>query len=240
MLTEGPRQFDLYDFFSVFLPGLLLIIGLFPFLPSETSVFSTGAIIPLSVGGFVIGRGIHAFSIQIDSIFEVTTHREFFKQQIRNPTVVSYALADAFYHECREAFPEVNLPKDRRNIGLYSEIPDTLYGLVRGYIHIDARGRSRTFQAVFDFYRSVWLVSLLLMIAYTSYGIALEYDLSVTDFGYGSHLSTLGFPPLTFVIWGGILLGGSYLTFRQMRKSYRDLYIQYLISDFVVLTNSSE
>ncbi|AFO59130.1 hypothetical protein NJ7G_3913 [Natrinema sp. J7-2] len=39
----------------------------------------------------------------------------------------------------------------------YGDRLKDLYGLVQGYIHMDARGRSRTFEAVFDFYQCMLL-----------------------------------------------------------------------------------
>lgn len=238
MIGEGTKQFDLYDFFSVLLPGIAFILGMFPFLPHKTEVFSPGLIIPLLVGGFVVGRAIHATSLWIEQRAGAASHRAVFGNQFQNPTVVTPELVESFYTACCETFTEIDLPDSRAEAVEDQLIVDTLYGLVRSYVHIDARGRSRTFQAVYDFYRSMWIISLILTGCYVFYAVGTALRLFDNQAGYLSYIGSLNITPGLIVFASLIVMAGSYLTFRRVRQNYREIYIQYLLTDFVVLHNS--
>ena len=235
MLREGTKQFDLYDFFSVLLPGIAFILGTFPFLPHNTEVFSPGLIIPLLVGGFVVGRAVHATSLWIEQRAGAASHREVFRSQFRNPTVVTPELAESFYAACDETFTEMNLPDARGEVVEDQLLVDTLYALVRSYVHMDARGRSRTFQAVYDFYRSMWIISLILTGCYVFYAIGTALGWFENQAGYLSYIGSLDITPGLIVLASIIVMAGSYLTFRRVRQNYREFYVQYLLTDFVVL-----
>jgi hypothetical protein len=129
MIREGTKQFDLYDFFSVLLPGIAFILGMFPFLPHNTDVFSPGLIIPLLVGGFVVGRAIHATSLWIEQRAGAASHRAVFKDQFQNPAAVTPELVESFYEACLVTFNEVDLPDSRFEAVEDQLIVDTLYGL---------------------------------------------------------------------------------------------------------------
>lgn len=238
MIREGTKQFDLYDFFSVLLPGIAFLLGVFPFLPHETEVFSPGLIIPLLVGGFVVGRAIHATSLWIEQRAGAASHRAVFRRQFRNPSVVTPELVESFHAACRETFTELDLPDSPAETAEDQLIVDTLYGLVRSTIHMDARGRSRTFQAVYDFYRSMWIISLILTGCYVFYAIGTALGLFDNRAGYLSYIGSLDITPGLIVFASFIVMAGSYLTFRRVRQNYREFYIQYLLTDFVVLQSS--
>lgn len=57
---------------------------------------------------------------------------------------------------------KTKIPTDEGELGI-------LYPLVRGYIHIDGRGRSRTFQAIHAFFRSGELGVIVLGSIYVAY-----------------------------------------------------------------------
>lgn len=260
MINGNPRQFDLYDFFSVLLPGVALLLGLFPFLPNTTDVTALGAIVPVLVGGFVVGRAIHSLTVTIEKppvedemgfvrtlfiakplgvIFgnEYTsdvTHRERFVSELQNGGSLDADLLDHFYEVCRMTFPGLDLP-DERTDELPDDKIDALYGLVRSAIHVDARGRSRTFQAVYAFYRSMWLVAFVLSAAYISYGVLRVFDVHRGLVRYDSFIGSVGVPDVLIILGSIVAAYGGYVTFNEARKDYQKYYVQYLISDFIVL-----
>lgn len=237
MLNQGTRRFDLYDFFSIFIPGASAVIALFPFVPAGGSVPLSGVIGVVVVGGFVIGRGIHATALWVEGIANATTHRELFIDEVINPNCVSDELATQFYSACHSAFDTSELPKKRDDLGdEHRANLEDLYTLVRSYVHIDGRGRSRTFQAVLDFYRSIWVASFMLALVYMFYGtLTASGILSPGIIRYQSYLGTLGIH-YSFMFYGAVaVVGGAYGTFRRVRSDYREYFVQYLFSDFVVL-----
>lgn len=263
MRGTAPRQFDLYDFFSVLLPGSALLLGLAPFLPRETDIGSLGAILPLLIGGFVVGRAIHSIAVTIENppsetesergvirtlfiskplgwffgreYFDDVTHRDRFISELKRPDVVDESLVDEFYQECRRVFPNLELPEDRSQLDDSEQVFDTLYGLVRAYVHIDARGRSRTFQAIYAFYRSMWIVSFLLFLVYLVYGVLKVLGLNPGIVDYTSFIGSLGVPDSLIVLGSLVVAYAGYLAFSEARTDYRRFFVQYLISDFVLL-----
>jgi cytochrome c biogenesis protein CcdA len=251
MLTEGTRRFDLYDFFSVFIPGATFALGLFPFLPHNPDSFSISLVGVLIVLGLVFGRGIHASALLVEKRFNTTTHRDKFTSELREPKNVDPEVADRFYDACCEYFNLESLPEDRSKLAVNesNEENDTdknqetainsLYVLVRSYVHMDARGRSRTFQAVLDFYRSMWIASSYLSLIYVVYASVIIIDgLDQETVQYLSYIGSLGIHPVV-IFFGSLTVGGaSYTIFRHIRPLYRNYFVQYLMSDFLILSIS--
>lgn len=258
MISEGTRRFDLYDFFSVLIPGGTFLIGIMPFLPREANVFSFGAVAAAIVLSIVFGRGLHATGILLETpvggdkrrlsvgkydigVMGVTTgHRDYFTSQIHSPTSVSDGLVSEFYNKAIESFPELDLPVDRNNINSDHEAElETLYTVVRSQIHMDARGRSRTFQAILDFQRTMVITSLALFGIYSTYAVLQSFNPG-QYIGYETYISYLGFE------WWLILIGSiivpllSYTIFERVRSSYRIYFIQYLMADFIILYHQSQ
>lgn len=235
MMNTSPRQFDLYDFFSVLLPGVSFLLGVFPFFPNSSPISSLGAIVPVVVGGFVIGRAIHAAAVRIDDFFEHTSHRERFRNELQDPSVLPTSTVDHFYDECKAEFKDTGLPQGRGELDGddHKRTGESLYGLVRSYIHIDARGRSRTFQAVYAFYRSMWLTSVLVYVFYLGYSVFTLFEVRIVT--YVSFIGVIGISANVVFLTSTTVLLGSFLTFRYAKTAYQIHFIQYLISDFIVL-----
>lgn len=90
MISDNARRFDLYDFFSVLLPGVALLLSFVPFLPEDTDLNAIGALLPILVGGFVFGRAIHTLAVGIEDDYQLSpTHRERFIQELSNPDILS-------------------------------------------------------------------------------------------------------------------------------------------------------
>ncbi|WP_135824759.1 hypothetical protein [Halorussus ruber] len=146
-------------------------------------------------------------------------------------------VVDRFYRRSKELFGEdIGLPEDRSDVS--DDQADALYALVRSYIHIDSRGRSRTFQAVYSFYRSMWLISLLLVVIYVGYGLIRITGISQEMVNYYTYISSLQISPVVLVLGSLVVVTSSYTTFRGAKQKYQKYFIQYLVSDFLVLRDS--
>lgn len=243
MISEGTRQFDLYDFFSVLIPGVTFLLSLFPFFPESTPVLSTGVLIALIALGFVAGRAIHASSVFIERLSDGTTHRDTFVNALLNTTAVSEGLADSYYRRSTATFGSVSLPESRDDLKGSDCNPakrdlelEMLYTLTRSHIHLDARGRSRTFQAVFDFYRNMLTTCALLFLIYAAYTLVIFFEIPADGWvSYQSYLASLGLAPAVVFFAAAFVFLFPFTAFRMVRSDYREYFIQYLMADFVVL-----
>lgn len=109
------RRINLYDFFSVLLPGLTFLFGIYPILPVSFTLTSLSAALSLLVIRFVIGRVIHTIATSLhqrmsDSrYFNITTHREDFTLEIQDSSHLPERLVSRFYRECRRTFYGIGL-----------------------------------------------------------------------------------------------------------------------------------
>lgn len=256
MLNEGTRRFDLYDFFSVLIPGGAFVIGLTPFAPKTLPVTSTGGILMLIVASFVAGRGLHAIGLLIERPFDedsevdikgivgvvggsiATSHREYFVSEVIEPDDLSEGLVEEFYSRTLEHFPELSFPDDRSNLNHEDHADDleTLYSLVRSFIHLDSRGRSRTFQAVLDFQRTTMVTAFMLYVPYGLYGLVKIFAQVPGDLvGYQSYIGSLDLTGWLVFYGATFLLIAADMTFLEIRSNYRYYFIQYLMADFINL-----
>ncbi|EMA69158.1 hypothetical protein C461_03247 [Halorubrum aidingense JCM 13560] len=242
MIEEGTRQFDLYDLVSVLIPGSTFTVGLVPLLPADTGSLSTAALVVVLLLGFVFGRGIHALGIQVESHESATSHREVFRQEIANTSAMSEDVVDRFYTTARQKFDLDFLSTDRTQLDPIKDSTeiDTLYDHVRSYIHMDARGRSRTFQAVLDFCRGMMIASGILSFIYLTYAIALVTGFTESSWApYVSYLGNYELRPALIAFGALFILAGAFITFEQIRSDYRTYYIEYLMTDYLVLERDS-
>lgn len=243
MIEEGTRQFDLYDLVSVLIPGSVFTVGLFPFLPEDTGLLSTAGLVVVLLLGFVFGRGIHAVGIQLESHEAATSHREVFRREITNTDDLSDDVVDQFYQTARRRFELGFLNEDREQLDSDQDASDidALYDHVRSYIHIDARGRSRTFQAVLDFCRGMMLASGILSLIYLVYAVALVTGFNDSSWApYVSYLGSYELRPALIAFGALFITAGAYITFERIRSDYRTYYIEYLITDYLVLEQQQQ
>lgn len=237
------RKFDLYDFFSVYLPGLAFIAAIAPFLPAGTNFGDSAAILVFLLGGFIVGRGIHSVAVKIEDLFEtIPTHRERFQQEISLPEFLSQSTVDLFRSEYEEAFGsgwfdtgEDGDDEATSKEGGSNVVEEDVYSMVRSYVHIDGRGRSRSFQAIYAFHRGMWVVTVTVALIYYSYAWAVELNLLNNVVGYMSVIGTLHPEPVFITLGSSALFFFGHYVFRGAREDYQQYYIQYLISDFLVL-----
>lgn len=270
MFGSGTQQFDLYDIFSVFVPGVALLLGLTPLLPQFVPLTSLQFIVPLLVGGYIAGRGVHAGSVRIEEYFGRPSHRDVFINEVIDPEILDEDVVSEFCMECVDVFdiidkedldegliPEEEEPpqekahdwkkraynklvyairwllgrdeKDRHTLG------ETLYVLVRSYVHIDSRGRSRTFQAIYSFYRGMWIVMGFLGFVYLFYGLADAAGLLEGIASFQTHLGTVDLHPGLVILLAETTYFFGYELFSKARSDYQEYFVQYLISDFLVI-----
>jgi len=239
-IREGTRQLDLYDFFSVYIPGATFILILLPLIPAKAGkVLDNIGILTAVVllGGFVAGRAVHAFAVLIE-IQRPNSHRaEFFSALQGDREYVSEETIETLHRLCTTFFDQNTSSleewKNQPDDGMDPEI-NQLYTLIRTTVHIDGRGRSRTFQAINDFFRTMLFVFTLSMMLYFIYIIGISFGQS-----YGPLISTLGLSELTVSLIPVISFEALSILFIKIRPKYQRYYIQYLIADFIVLASSS-
>jgi len=239
MLSNGIRRFDLYDFFAVFIPGATFLAGILPFLPEESNLGSPGIIVPIIILGFAVGRAIHSAATQFDVFWGNESHRERFVQEIEQPDMLPEDTVDRFFDACCNQFKDLGLCETRNSSIKNGDDIEQLYTLVRSYIHMDSRGRSRTFQAVYAFYRSMWLVAVSLCLIYYGYGFLRILGVTEGAVDYYTYISALGIP-VAYIIAGAISIAAfCYSIFRRAKNQHQKYFIQYLLADFLVLYETS-
>lgn len=251
MSQQSIRRVNLYDFFSVLLPGLAFLLGVYPLLPIGFILGSVEAALSLLVIGFVAGRVIHTIATSLhhwfskSQYFDVTTHRGDFIKEIREVNHLSEKIVDEFHRECQQAFTGIGLHyrRDYENNEEDNKILDTLYMCVRSYTHINSQGPSENFQAIYAFHRSMWLVMITLFLLYMITGVDIlirQIGSGLTDFGYTAKLTVLDIHvavtvgiaiffsgSLIYVFWTGII-------------RYKKIYTSYIITDFIALRSSAK
>lgn len=238
MPQAGISRFDLYDFFSVFLPGATLLTGLSPLLPVGTN-FTAGLAGLLIVLGYVTGRAVHGVAIASDDLWDQRGHRKMFVDQMSEPELLSGVVVERFLEASRTMYDGLDLHGSQEG-SVDTEKLESLYTLVRSYIHIDSRGRSRTFQATYSFYRSMSTVVVVLFVVYYLYGVSrllgVTRELGIDE----TYIGSSELPPLivsTFPVYLGVVL---FEIFYRSKRRHQRYYVQYLVSDFLTLHETRE
>lgn len=263
------RLFSLYNFFSVFLPGLVFIVCVAPLFPRNLPLNAFTAVVPLLAMGFVVGQALHSLAVGAQRLFGFESHRERFARTVCNAETDAEA-GDSIRAEFVEAFESTELsmslretsPRDepegtesapgleppelvRLGAGsrplvesstddgqVLSRRAEEVYTLVQSYIHSDNRGRSRTYEAIYAFCRSGWLGSFLLwMVYWLSIGISVFWDFPF----YEPWLATITANNHVVLYASAYLFVPSAFIFKYAADQYQRYFIQYLLTDFVVL-----
>jgi hypothetical protein len=215
-----------------------LITGLLPFLPKDTNLGSSGILLSIIAFGFVIGRAIHGSAVIFDNFWDNDSHRDLFIGELEDGSLLPESTLDRFYYLCCKTFQDLGLCDDRQDTIDQDDNLEQIYLLVRSYLHMDSRGRSRTFQALFSFYRSMWLVALSLVSVYYAYALINILGLARSMVSYETYVASLGIP--ISIIMGGAITAGTlaYRVFRDGKRRHQRHFVEYLIADFVVLQES--
>lgn len=235
------RTLDLYDFFSVLIPGVTFLLGFYPFYPEGIKFSSLAVIIPIALLGFVVGRGLHSAAVTIDRYFEKMSHRDLFIEELQNSNLLPESTHRAFYNRCYREYPELGLTGRIKGDVRNEKLMTALYVALRSTVHMDGRGRSRTFQAIHSFHRSMHLVSVVLFMVYLYYAYLLDnYESTNSIFPYVAKIDSLGFTSNFIIISAIVVLVISRYTFKIAEKDFQRYYIQYLILDFILISKERD
>lgn len=225
------QRINLYDLYTILIPGVAVVIFLSPFLPDDTSIGSLPLLIPLIVTGFVVGRIFQILSAILDREFGRPSHREIFSDELENTPNTSDELIDALFSSLNTRFSSLNFPDNASRLS--DEQATEVYMLISDSINFSGRGKSRTFQALSDFYRSMWFVSIVIGWIYYIYGIMYWNGMLVGMANYTSIIGSLGYPPPLISLVGTFIGFGGFALFSEAHSFNKELYIRYLIVDFV-------
>ncbi|WP_136717733.1 hypothetical protein [Halorientalis salina] len=176
-----------------------------------------------------------------DQYFENTSHRKRFINELntnQDGEILDTEVCNSFYEVSRGTFPELNLPESRTDLDENGDTArrfDLLYGNIRSVVHIDGRGRSRSFQAIYSFCRSMWIVSICLFLIYAIYSMLSMIGVLSELASYTSFIGTLDISSRILAPAAFIIAVGSFKLFNTAKQNYQKYYIQYLISDFLIL-----
>ena len=235
------KKIDLYDFYSVLLPGLLFFIFLFPVYPSFVLAISNIVVVIgiLLVVSYVIGRVLHASAADLREALGGSTYEEKFTEAMNNSEDGRFPrrTIDFFKTVCNRKFPHTEVFWGGQ-MEVKEDQLDALYTSIYSYLYFSPRSLSQTFRALFAFNRTMELVSVLLAIAYG--GLLLG---TVTNgFGSGIQLyqSVLMASPLNenkrvVLSIGAIIFLVLSILFEVSTRKYIDQHIRYLIIDVLIL-----
>lgn len=236
-----PRPFELfsgYDFFSVLLPGLAAATLTFLFLPVPVAsqIGPLAALIPVLVLSFSLGQGLHAIAHWLEKLAGqtrfVTPHREIFAEQIQNPNWISVYIVDSFRLKVAELLLE---PTNQSSVNIEGKVDQEIdwseiYTFVQSYIYTHEIGRSRKFQSIYSFCRSLMVLSFFFPII-----TFLHNQMQKSGFvfdrtpQYATYFQ--GYPDFMEVsLFLGVI---GTLVFWYGAYSYKRNFVRYLISDFI-------
>lgn len=248
------RRINLYDFFSVLLPGLTLILGIYPLLPQDLILTTLSIALSLLVIGFVAGRVIHTIATSVHKWltkrdiprFKSQTHRDLFIDEICNPNLIPVDIVELFHEECWKTFSEIGLRRDQRyTVEEDSDLLEGLYTAVRSYTHVNSQGPSENFQAIYAFYRNVGLVMVLLFAVYGFVVVNTVLSevgwVALSKYVRASKLALISSQtlPLPLVIFFTFILTIFIaFVFRLGMRRYKTIYVQYIMTDFIAIQKS--
>ena len=233
------RLFSLYDFFSVFIPGLATLIGFYMLLPRPEHISIVAAVIPVLVLAFVFGQALHSFAdFTEDAIGKLgiaPRHRTMFAKKISEPDQPEKRIVAVFKKECESLFSDPSLIDDGDD-GPGDEDWEALYTIIQSYINCSEVGRSRKLQAIYAFSRSMAVLLFGLPIVYLVHYYFRTVSIVDRPPKYLKFFPTFGdFIEVSLPLcWLGAIL------FTYSRYTYRQYFIQYLISDFVSIRDGED
>ncbi|WP_336346202.1 MULTISPECIES: hypothetical protein [Halalkalicoccus] len=206
-------------------------------IPREISLGPIAAIIPVLVLAFVLGQALHSLAALFEQLLgktgSVSSHRTLFAEKVLDHDNAEKRIVDEFKVECSRLLHDPSLLKGNED----EESPSLqewkeLYPTIQSYIYNRDIGRSRTFQAIYAFSRSMSVLFAGLPLFYIIY-----YCLQQNGVFFDRPSKYLSFFPnfgeFIEVAWPLCWIGAA--LFLYSTYSYRRFFIQYLISDFVAL-----
>lgn len=201
------QKFQLYDFLANIVPGYLILLAGFLVLRPELTGFSGVILLAVSlVVSYTLGQIIQGLSSIIEKPFRVDHFGNMLDRVKKNE---GDEVEENFWKLCQDKF---DLSSDYDNTG-------RILRLCLGYL--ESKGsKARKLQRIYTFHRSMWTLFLLFSIASIT---ALAYELGI---GGLASVEIIGGSVVTSLILMGLF-------FQRMRK-FSYIYIEYVISDFIV------
>ncbi len=251
MVSDAASQFSIYNFFSVLLPGVFLLFGLYPFLPVGIERPGLLFLLPVLAFSFALGQLVHILSVFIERLLDIPSHRDQLKSEVCKSKHVAPCVSWEFHRACREQFPHLGLSYDK--IGDYEDkkLGRSIYIHVRSVVESEGRGRAQIFQSIYAFCRSIYVSGIILALVYFVFAILIlddtfilpilgEVTIStavVQDSFYEPIIGTVGIDPV-LIVASAIAFGAlCYYAFRHARTEYRRHYITYLMTEFILITS---
>jgi len=228
-------QLDLYDFFSMLLPGTYLLIGLIPLLPDSLPLGTIGSAVVLLVGGYVVGRAIHSAAERYDERNDIPSHRDDFIYELKTDELglMNSDSKDRFYQIASKEF-DLSTPTSRSNAS--DADLAALYVHVRSKLYQHGNVRSQSFQAIYAFYRSAHFATIIIVFCYLGYGIGDFLEVWTSIGSYSTYIGKLDLPFPLFLLSAEIVLILSLVTLRDAKHDYRLYFIEYLFADYLSIT----
>lgn len=232
MRSSVVQLFSLYNFFSVFVPGFVFVLGVVPLLPEGARVTAVTSLVPVLALAFVVGQGIHSLAVRVEAALGHDGHRTRFADELVGRTGrFDDALVREFWNCYRgtDFSTPVDFEADENTDP--SVARTAIYVLVQSYVHTAELGRSRNFQAVYAFCRSLWFGSFCLTFLYWSFALYA----TVLNLGYHPIVPATD-SLLELLVLSTTVCGLCVFVFKYAADQYREHFVQYLLADFVVLS----
>lgn len=227
------RLFSVYDFFSVFLPGLATLLGFYLLLPESITISIIATIIPTIVLSFIFGQALHALSAffenKVSNWTPIMSHRDHFGHKLANPGEGERRIINKFKKESGFMLADIEILE--KNNELSEKEWRELYPLVQSHVYQTQSGRSQTFQSIYAFSRSVLvLLSGLPILYYIHHFLRTTVTLVDRDPKYLLYFPS--YSDFNEVVLPLCVLGA--ILFAYSSYSYKRYFVQYLITDYVL------
>lgn len=201
------QKFQLYDFLANIVPGYLILLAGFLLLRPEVTGFSGVILLAVSlVVSYTLGQVIQGLSSMIEKPFRID-HFGNILEKVKNGE--GDEVEENFWELCQDKF---DLSSDYDNTG-------RILRLCLGYL--ESKGsKARKLQRIYTFHRSMWTLFVLFSVGSLT---ALVYELAFG--GLASIEIAVGVLVVSLILTG--------IFFQRMRK-FSYIYIEYVISDFIV------
>jgi hypothetical protein len=246
--TQAATRVDLYDFFSVLVPGLIFIVSLYPLSSVNLNSVSNPILLLglLLVFSYGLGRVLHAGGSVFWDVFG-DSYEEKFIRVINDPSSVGMPseTVEKFLSVSRCKFPDTEFASEEDIRELTNENPpSTLYASIYSYLYLGPRTLSKTFRALFAFNRTMLFTSITLVILQLLY-VGIEFaNISKVTFSPRTDTLTVTYHQTSGNVWistiAVVVLVVSIPAFKYGIKKYNKAHIKYLIIDFMILQYQEE
>lgn len=235
-----------HNFITTLLPGVALLLGLYPIIVDSFSLSGDPLIIAgFTIIAFVIGRLIHSISETLNQWSIVSTPSTELSKELKDPSLFPPYTIINFKQEFTTKFGMVEYSESikedssqKEGNNLWDE-SGALYTLTNAFVQLNGQRQrqSKMYRAYFEFYRGMVLVSFVLIIVYILIalsilaGLLLGFDISNIFVKKGEFPLLLVFAIFFTIISIHVLVNSI--------NNYSVKTSECLISEFLVLSDLS-